>query len=67
MCAGWRQEIAARGHQTERCRRLLRRVPGTPEHAAQSDREARIWALGKAALIAEEEQLAVGRGGAAKL
>ena len=62
MCDTWRQEIAERGPRAERCRRLLRRIPGTPEHAAQSDREARIWALGGAALAAEEERL-----GAAKL
>ena len=64
ICEGWRQEIAERGPRAERCRRLLRRIPGTPEHATQSDREARIWALGGAALAAEEEEE---RLGAAKL
>ena len=62
ICGSWRQEIAERGPRAERCRRLLRRIPGTPEHATQSDREARIWTLGSAALAAEEKRL-----GAAKL
>jgi hypothetical protein len=65
MCDGWREEIAQQGIRAERCQRLLRRIPGTREHAGESEREAKIWALGQAAFAAEE-RLHAG-GGSAKL
>ena len=51
-----RAEVAGHGPRAERCARLLRRIPGTVENAGQGEREARVWALGQAALAAEEAE-----------
>ena len=57
LCAKWRAAVSS--HGCDRSARLLRLIPGTPENAALPEREARVWALGQAALAEEEAQQAL--------